>query len=103
MQPMMRARTVVHDEQVVADVDEVAGALPLERRRRRAGSEQRDLHAWRNITLRSPIKDIRSVDEPNHQIAASCELSQLAETMKSSQVTIGAVTTMTAPQTNSPR
>ena len=41
-QPMMRAGTVIPDDQIGADLDQVAGALPRQRRRRRAGAEQRD-------------------------------------------------------------
>ena len=35
---------VVHDDAVVADLDEIAGACPLERRRGRSGAEQGELH-----------------------------------------------------------
>ena len=41
-QPLMRAGTVVPDDQIAADLDEIARALAGQRRRRRAGAEQRD-------------------------------------------------------------
>ena len=43
-QPVVRAGAVVDHEDVAADVDEVARALPRERRRGRAGAEQGDFH-----------------------------------------------------------
>ena len=43
-QPVMGAGTVVENERFAANLDEVAGALALERRRRRAGSEQGYTH-----------------------------------------------------------
>ena len=41
---MMRARTMVEHEQFAADFDQVAAALSLERRCRRAGAEQNQAH-----------------------------------------------------------
>ena len=41
-QPVMRARTVIPDDEIAADFDEISGALPRQRRRGRAGAEQRD-------------------------------------------------------------
>ena len=46
-EPVVGAGAVVHHDKVAADLEEVAGALPRQRRRRRAGAEQRDLHAYR--------------------------------------------------------
>ena len=43
-QPMVGARAVVHHDEVAADLEEIARALAAERRRGRAGSEQRDFH-----------------------------------------------------------
>ena len=53
-QPMMGPGPVVHDDAVVADLDEIAGARTLEGGRGRAGAEQGDLHLgdvlpWRLI------------------------------------------------------
>ena len=41
-QALMRAWPVVPDDEIVADLDEIAGALTDQRRRRRAGAEQRN-------------------------------------------------------------
>src|SRR5262249_55250241 len=41
-EPVMRAWPMIPDDQIVADFDQVARALTLERRRRRAGAEQCD-------------------------------------------------------------
>jgi hypothetical protein len=46
-QPMMRARSVVHDDEIVADFDEISGALSLERRGRGSGPEERDRRRFR--------------------------------------------------------
>jgi hypothetical protein len=43
-QPVMRARSMIHDDDVAADFEEIARALSLERRIGRPGSEQCDLH-----------------------------------------------------------
>ena len=38
-QPLMGARPVIEEDEIVADLDHVARALPIDRRRRRAGSK----------------------------------------------------------------
>jgi hypothetical protein len=45
-QPLVRAGAVIPDDHVAADFDQVAGALARQRRRRRAGAEQR--HRYRS-------------------------------------------------------
>ncbi len=43
-EPMMGARTVIEDDHVVGDIDEITGALSSERRTWGAGTEKRDAH-----------------------------------------------------------
>ena len=58
---MVRAGAVVHHDDVAADLEQVAGALALERRRRRARAEERDFHraggAWLGGLQRLIAKD----------------------------------------------
>ena len=53
-QPVMRAGSVVPDDHVVADLDQIAGALTVQRRRWRAGAEQRDAERLRRRRRRRP-------------------------------------------------
>ena len=43
-QAVMCARSMVHDDDITSDLDEIAGALPFQGRRGGACSEQYDLH-----------------------------------------------------------
>ena len=52
-QPMMGAGAVIENDRLAADLDEVAGALPVERRRWRSRAEQRNAHRHGNTRLRS--------------------------------------------------
>jgi hypothetical protein len=54
-QAVMRTRSVVPDDQVVADFDEIAGALSCERRRWRAGAEQGDAERLRRRRRRGRL------------------------------------------------
>jgi len=51
-QPMMGAGAVVHHDEVIANLEEVARTLPLERWRGRSCSQQRDLNRPLTKTLR---------------------------------------------------
>ena len=55
-QPVMRAGPVVPDDHIVADLDEVAGALTIQRRRRGAGAEQRDAERLRRRGRRGRLR-----------------------------------------------
>ena len=57
----MRARTVVPDDEIVADLDEVARALPDQRRRRRSGPKQRDRQRLRLGRRLRPARLVRHV------------------------------------------
>jgi hypothetical protein len=48
-QPMMRARAMVHDEEIAADLEEIAGTLARQRRRGRSGAKQRNPHVVRRM------------------------------------------------------
>ena len=58
-QPVMRAGSVVPDDEIAADFDEIAGALTLQRRRWRAGAEQRDAERLRRRRCRLIIRGAR--------------------------------------------
>ncbi len=54
-QPVMRPGSVVPDDHIVADLDEITGALTVQRRRRGAGAEQRDAERLRRCRRRGRL------------------------------------------------